>query len=49
MLVAHAPGDYSARFALSETLLLPGEFKRGWRECHYRYSLSHTTSIERKV
>ena len=49
MLVAHAPGDYSQRFDLSETLLLLGEFERGWREYHYRYSLAHTTSIERKV
>ncbi len=49
MLVAHAPGDFPARFDLSETLLLLGEFERGWREYHYRYSLAHTTVIERKV
>lgn len=49
MLVAHAPGDYPARFDLAETLLLTGEFERGWREYHYRYSLPHTTIIERKV
>jgi FkbM family methyltransferase len=49
MVVAHAPGDYAARFDLSETLLLLGEFDRGWREYRYRYSLAHTTSIERKV
>lgn len=49
MLVAHAPGDYPARFDLSETLLLLGDFERGWREYHYRYSLAHTTRIERKV
>jgi FkbM family methyltransferase len=49
MLVKHAPGDYAARFDLSETLLLLGDFERGWREYHYRYSLAHTTSIERKV
>jgi len=49
MLVAHAPGDFPARFDLSETLLLLGEFERGWREYHYRYSLAHTTAIERKV
>lgn len=49
MLVAHAPGDYAARFDLSETLLLMGEFERGWREYRYRYSLAHTASIERKV
>jgi hypothetical protein len=49
MLVANMPGDYPTRFDLSETLLLLGEFERGWREYHYRYSLAHTTSIERKV
>lgn len=49
MLVAHAPGDLATRFDLSETLLLLGEFERGWREYRYRYSLAHTTMIERKV
>jgi hypothetical protein len=49
MLVAHAPGDFPTRFDLSETLLLLGDFERGWREYHYRYSLAHTTVIGRKV
>jgi hypothetical protein len=49
MLVTHMPGDFPARFDLSETLLLMGEFERGWREYRYRYSLAHTTAIERKV
>jgi hypothetical protein len=49
MLVACAPGDLPARFDLSETLLLLGEFERGWREYGYRYSLAHTTRMERKV
>ncbi|WP_250474136.1 glycosyl transferase family 8 [Caballeronia sp. GAFFF1] len=49
MIVAQLPGDYSARFDLSETLLLLGDFERGWREYRYRYSLAHTTSMERKV
>ena len=49
MLVAHAPGDLASRFDLSETLLLLGEFERGWREYRYRYSLAHTAMIERKV
>jgi hypothetical protein len=49
MLVTHAPGDFQARFDLSETLLLLGEFERGWHEYHYRYSLAHTTVIERKM
>ncbi|SOE99411.1 Glycosyltransferase family 9 (heptosyltransferase) [Burkholderia sp. OK233] len=49
MLVAHAPGDFPTRFDLSETLLLTGEFERGWREYHHRYSLAHTAVIGRKV
>ncbi len=49
MLVANAPGEFSTRFDLAETLLLLGEYERGWREYRYRYSLKHTTSIERKV
>jgi hypothetical protein len=49
MLVANAPGDFSSRFDLAETLLLMGEFGRGWREYRYRYSLAHTTQYERKV
>lgn len=49
MLVAHAPGDFPTRFDLAETLLLSGEFERGWREYRYRYSLAHTAHIERKV
>ncbi|SAL00472.1 TPR repeat-containing protein [Caballeronia fortuita] len=49
MIVAQVPGDYSARFDLSETLLLLGDFERGWREYRYRYSLAHTASMERKV
>jgi hypothetical protein len=49
MLVEHVPGDFATRFDLSETLLLLGEFERGWREYRYRYSLPHTAPIERKV
>lgn len=49
MLVEAVPGDLSGRFDLSETLLLLGEFERGWREYHWRYSLAHTSRIERKV
>jgi hypothetical protein len=49
MLVDALPGDLSMRFDLAETLLLLGEFDRGWREYHYRYQLPHTTRIERKV
>jgi hypothetical protein len=49
MLVATTPGNLAARFELAETLLLLGEFDRGWREYHYRYSLPNTKVIERKV
>lgn len=49
MLVSTVPGDLAARFNLAETLLLLGEYERGWREYDYRYSLSHTTTIARKV
>ena len=49
MLVDNMPGQLSARFDLAESLLLLGEFERGWREYAYRYSLSHTYRIERKV
>jgi hypothetical protein len=49
MLVDTLPGHLSTRFDLSETLLLLGDFERGWREYSYRYSLDHTTRIERKV
>ncbi len=49
MLVDALPGHFPTRFDLSETLLLLGEFERGWREYTYRYSLAHTSRIERKV
>lgn len=49
MLVSHMPGDYALRFDLAETLLLSGDFDRGWREYRYRYSLPHTERIERKI
>lgn len=49
MLVNHSPADLATRFDLSETLLLLGEFDRGWKEYRYRYSLQHTKVIERKV
>lgn len=49
MLVAAVPGDLAGRFDLAETLLLLGDFPRGWREYHWRYSLAHTTQIDRKV
>ncbi|MDA8230053.1 MAG: hypothetical protein M0006_01805 [Magnetospirillum sp.] len=49
MLVEAVPGDLAARFDLAETALLMGDFERGWREYHWRYSLAHTARIERKV
>ncbi len=49
MLVQSFPGDLPGRFDLAETLLLQGEYTRGWREYRWRYSLPHTTRIERKV
>lgn len=49
MIVDTVPGDLTARFDLAETLLLLGDFDRGWREYHWRYSLAHTARIERKV
>jgi len=49
MLVTAVPGDLPGRFDLAETALLLGDFARGWREYHWRYSLPHTTRIERKV
>lgn len=49
MLVDALPGHVSTRFDLAESLLLLGEFERGWKEYSYRYSLGHTYRIERKV
>jgi hypothetical protein len=49
MLVENFPGDLTARFDLSEILLLLGQFDAGWRAYRYRYSMPHTTRIERKV
>ena len=49
MLVEAVPGNLGFRFDMAETLLLLGQFDRGWREYHHRYSLEHTTRIARKV
>ncbi len=49
MLATAMPGDLSARFDLSETLLLQGDFERGWPEYRWRYSLAHTAALDRKV
>ena len=49
MLVQALPGDLATRFDLAETLLLQGNFTRGWREYRFRYSLEHTVRMARKV
>lgn len=49
MLVTAMPGNLSARFDLAETRLLQGDFERGWTEYRWRYSLSHTAAMDRKV
>ena len=49
MLVQSQPGNLAFRFDMAETLLLFGQYDRGWREYHWRYSLEHTTRIARKV
>ena len=49
MLVNALPGDLSMRFDLAESLLVLGDFERGWKQYHYRYQMPHTTRIERKV
>ena len=43
------PGNLDARFELAETLLLLGDFDAGWREYRFRYRLSYTRQLERKV
>lgn len=48
-LVDAQPGDLDMRFDLAETLLLLGDFDRGWREYRFRYRLEHTQLFERKV
>ncbi|WP_376968024.1 tetratricopeptide repeat-containing glycosyltransferase family protein (plasmid) [Azospirillum sp. A26] len=49
LLVDKLPGNLSLRFELAETLLLMGEFERGWREYHHRYGMPHTAQLERRV
>jgi len=48
-LVELRPGNLVFRFDLAETLLLLGQFERGWREYKYRYSLPTTIELARKV
>lgn len=49
MIADANPGNLAARFDLSEIQLLLGNFDSGWRNYRFRYSLDHTTRIERKV
>lgn len=49
ILATAMPGNLSARFDLAETRLLQGDFERGWTEYRWRYSLSHTAAMDRKV
>ena len=49
MLVNTVPGDLVARFNLAETLLLLGEFDRGWREYQHRYGMPHTLAMGRRM
>lgn len=48
-LLQQQPGNFVYHFDLAETALLQGDFETGWKEYHHRYSLPHTTRIERKV
>jgi hypothetical protein len=48
-LVELRPGNLVFRFDLAETLLLLGQFERGWREYKYRYSLPATVELARKI
>ena len=43
------PGDMEGHFDLAETLLLSGDFDRGWREYRFRYRMEHTRVLARTV
>ncbi|RXZ38905.1 glycosyl transferase family 8 [Oxalobacteraceae bacterium CAVE-383] len=49
MIVQKNPDDMAARFDLSETLLLQGEYSRGWREYRFRYRMEHTLMLGRHL
>lgn len=48
-LVDRHPAEFDLHFDLAETLLLLGEFDRGWREYRFRYRLSFSRNLERKI
>jgi len=49
MIVDTMPADMTARFVLSEILLILGAFEPGWRAYRFRYDMPHTSGIQRKV
>lgn len=48
-LVRELPGDFVFHFDLAETLLLLGDYERGWREYRHRYRMPHTTGLARPI
>jgi hypothetical protein len=48
-MVTAAPANLTLRFELSETLLLRGDFDRGWREYQHRYGMAHTIALGRPI
>lgn len=49
MIVLNLPSNMAARFDLAETLLLLGDFSRGWQQYRFRYEQQHTQAIARRV
>ncbi len=49
MIVQTLPANMPARFDLAETLLLLGDFSRGWQQYRFRYEQPHTQSMARPV
>ncbi len=49
MIVQNLPSDMGMRFDLAETLLLLGDFTRGWQQYRFRYEQAHTLSMRRPV
>lgn len=49
MIVQTLPANMPARFDLAETLLLLGDFSRGWQQYRFRYEQPHTQGMARPV
>ena len=49
MIVQNLPSNMGVRFDLAETLLLLGDFTRGWQQYRFRYEQSHTQAMRRPV